>query len=90
MTFSLADADSLESVIVGLNFDPTPSGGRVRVRGDIGGEESGRIDFELEERSVHLIPTEVIPLALDMASRLADQAELVARAVLDRHPVPEY
>jgi hypothetical protein len=90
MTFGLCDEESLEFVIVGLLFEPTPPGDGVRVSGDIGGEESGRIDFELEGKSVMLSRTEVIPLALEMATRLAEQTDLIAKAVLERHPAPEY
>ena len=90
MTFDLGDQEELDPVIVGLTFEPSLSGDGVRVRGDISGEETGRIDFELPEIAATDTRGGVLPIALEMATILAEQADLIARSVFDRYPPPAY
>lgn len=87
--FNLTGDEESESVIVGLIFEPT-STGAIAVRGDIGGEESGRTDFELDERVVAGSRSYLLPMAAQMAMQLGEQVELVVRSVLERHPPPTY
>lgn len=60
------------------------------VRGDIGGEGTGRIDFELAERSLRLSRWDILPVALEMATQLGEQKHLIARSVFKRNPLTDY
>jgi hypothetical protein len=89
-TFRLADDEASESVIVGLTFEPAPSGERIIVRGDIGGEETGRIDFETPVKEVPNAQAAVLATAYELARELADREDVVVRAVFERHAPPDY
>lgn len=90
MIFDLGDEEELDPVIVGLTFEPAPSGDHILVTGDICGEETGRIDFELDRSSVRNSHGDILPIALEMATKLGEQIDLTAKSVLDRHPPPIY
>lgn len=89
-TFDLGGDDEMDAVIVGIIFEPDPSGGFIVVRGDIGGEESGRIDFEAPEKKASASRRGLIPTAFGTALELAAQWPLVVTAVLDRPRPPDY
>jgi len=89
-TFDLGVQAEFDPVIVGLSFDPVPLSGGIMVRGDIGGEGTGRIDFELAERSLRLSRWDILPVALEMATQLGEQKHLIARSVFKRHPLADY
>ncbi len=88
-SFDLAEEPEIDPVIVALSFEPTPTG-EIAIRGDIGGEESGRIDFEVAERVVSSSRWDVLPTASRTAMRLGEQADTIVQAVLRRHPPPSY
>ncbi len=90
ITFDLGVQAEFDPVIVGLSVDPVPLTGGIMVRGDIGGEGTGRIDFELAERSLRLSRWDILPVALEMATQLGEQKHLIARSVFKRHPLADY
>jgi hypothetical protein len=89
-TFDLGGDQEIDPVIVGITFERAPSEGFFVVRGDIGGEESGRIDFEVPEKEAVNSRQSLIPTALKTALVLGDQWLLVAESVDARHQPPDY
>jgi hypothetical protein len=88
--FDLGDSEDVDPVVVSLGFSPAPIAGRVLVRAEIGGEGTGRIDFEAEEMEVPSDHAAVLAAACQAASVLAAKSSLVIQAVLARHAPPVY
>jgi hypothetical protein len=89
-TFDLGEGQEIDPVIVGIIFEHAKSETRMVLRGDIGGECSGRVDFELPERETANSLAALLPSALSMALVLGEQWLLVAQKVYERHPLPDY
>ena len=87
--FRWGDEPDLEAVIVGLDFKPSPNGGIV-VRGDIGGEETGRTYYQAGEHAVAGTMPAVLAAAVAIASELAAQGDVVVSALRVRQPAPDY
>jgi hypothetical protein len=69
-----------DPVVVGLDFKPEADG--VRVRGDISGEESGRVwyDEECEQTAAKSLDS-ILAAAQEIAGRLARQSDLLPSAL---------
>jgi hypothetical protein len=84
-TFELMDSPEADAVVVGLDFQPSET--TVRIRGDLCGEESGRIfydtDCETEAEKTH---GKVLAAALDITGKLTAQADRIREALTSLQP----
>jgi hypothetical protein len=80
---------AIDPVVVGVEFAPAPTNGGVLVRGDISGEESGRIYFELDESEVPSARAVVLEAARQTATQLSNQVEVVIEALAQPGPPGE-
>jgi hypothetical protein len=87
--FNLTQDDSeAEDVVAGVTFSPEGDG--VRIQADIGGGETGQTDYEASERVVPANLTAVLTAARELAEELSRQDEVVAKAMSERRPPPNY
>ena len=79
-TFGHLDGNDLDPVYAGLTI--VEEDGRLRVSGDISGEESGRIFFDRDcERLVADDHSSLLAAVVDVAGRISEQQEVVSRAI---------
>jgi hypothetical protein len=84
-TFQPAEGLGLEPVVVGVDFQPAPD--RIRVRGDIATEESGRILYDRDCcREVAPSAAAVIAVAREIATALAARTDVLAEALTPAKP----
>ena len=87
-SFQLDDDPDFESLVIGVMFEPCEKG--LRVRGEIGGEESGRSDFDSTTVETALEFSKAAAAARRIVIELESQTDLIVRRLIERHPVPEY
>ena len=80
----------MDAVIAGVTIARSGPGGTLTLRGEIGGEESGRLDFECEEVELVDSGEALLQAASAMARVIAAQGDLVATRVLERPQPPIY
>ena len=83
-----ADDSKAEDIIAGVHFSPEGDG--IRIRADVGGAETGQIDYEAPERVVPANLGAVMAAVRDLTDRLIGQEEVVVTAMSERRPPPNY
>jgi hypothetical protein len=89
-TFNRTDEAEKEAVVVGVLFTPSTREKHIRVRGDIGGEETGHTYFEVEEKEVPALQAAVLTASHEIADQLCRQTDLVINAFAERRSPPHY
>lgn len=89
-SFDLGVGVEMDAVIAGITVGRAGLGGRLKLRGEISGEESGRLDFECEEVETQDSDEALLRAASAMAREIAAQRNLVATTVLGRPQPPIY
>lgn len=84
--FDLPADQAGDAVVVGVNFEPSPDRKTIVVRGDISGETTGRIWYELGEEQIANSRVAVLAAAHEVASKLSQQWQVVADALGVRRP----
>jgi hypothetical protein len=82
------DADS-EAVVVGVDFVPSQTRGEVVLRGDICGDETGHVYYEIEKK-VPETRLAILTAARETAEQLSKQVDVVEKALSERRSSPSY
>jgi hypothetical protein len=88
--FNLTTDDEAEDIVAGVSFTPSPTGDGICILADIGGGETGVTDFEIAERTVPAERGAVLAAARELVEELSRQDEVVAKALAERRPPPNY
>jgi len=86
--FSWPDDEDAEAV--GAGFAPAAGATGVEVKGEICGEETGHLYFEVEAAVIPATPADVSAAAQHVALLLSRQVEIVVGALNERQPPPKY
>ncbi len=78
-TFYLPGVPETEPVVVGIAFEPRDN--ETIIRGDVSGEDSGTVYFELTQRRVDSGHGAILTVALDFASKLAEESAMIVDAL---------
>jgi hypothetical protein len=87
-TFDVPEDHGIDPVVVGINFGPTPHGGAVVVQGDISGEESGKVYYELPPREVPNQRVAILVAAREIARDLSNQADSIGENLVQANYPP--
>lgn len=89
VSFDLGPNETIDAVVVGIDVRANPRGG-YRLEGSIGGEESGRIDYEVESVVLDATTEAVLAEASRLARQLIGKHKSIAQVILSRPPLPSY
>lgn len=87
MAFTPQDSD-LEAIIAGVTF--AISAGQLVVKADIGGEETGRTDYETEEQHTADDFQSALMAGERLATELSAHTDVVVRALAEHRCPPDY
>ena len=87
--FDLGPVEEIDAVVMGIEVRPAPSGAYL-LKASLGGEESGRIDYEAPSVTVNRTTEEILVEASRLARELVDQRELIVERIQGRPPLPSY